>query len=110
MKKSGQIIITGGTVIAKAGLNETGCRAIGPGNGSDNYGSLTIGDEMMVSSERMANAVERKNMCWYRTQVRVEPCDHHDHTYIWSGTTCRVASFRASPPRRACTSTMAAPS
>ena len=85
----GQIIITGGTVIAKAGLNETGCRAIGPGNGSDNYGSLTIGDEMMVSSERMANAVERKNMCWYRTQVRVEPCDHHDHTYIWSGTTAK---------------------
>jgi len=72
----GKVTITGGTVIAQAGKNDTGYRAIGPGKGSDNYGSLTIGDEMMVSSERMANAVERKNMCWYRTQVRVEPCTH----------------------------------
>ena len=35
---------------------------------------------MMVSSERMANEVERKNMCWYRTRVRVEPCTHPGHT------------------------------
>ena len=85
--KGATVTITGGTVIAQAGLNETGCRAIGPGEGSDDYGSLTIGDEMMVSSERMANAVERKNMCWYRTQVRVEPCNHRDHTYTVNGTT-----------------------
>ena len=81
------VTINGGTVIAKAGLDETGCRAIGPGEGCDNYGSLTIGDNMMVSSERMANAQERKGMCWYRTQVRVDPCTHKDATYTVSGTT-----------------------
>ncbi len=42
---------------------------------------------MMVSSERMASAAERHDMCWYRTQVRVEPCTHPDHTYIVDGTT-----------------------
>ena len=62
-------------------------RAIGPGEGSDVYGSLTIGDVMMVSSERLANKDERRNMCWYRTQARIEPCTHQGHTYTWSGTT-----------------------
>ena len=81
------VTITGGTVHASAGSGETGNRAIGPGYGSDAYGSLTIGDEMMVSSERLATAAERKNMCWYRTQARIEPCVHQDHTYTWSGTT-----------------------
>ena len=81
----GNITITGGTVIAKAGMNETGCRAIGPGGGSDDYGSLTIGDEMMVSSEGKASAGERKSMCWYRTQARIESCTHGDVTYTVSG-------------------------
>ena len=78
--KGANVTITGGTVVAQAGLDETGCRAIGPGEGSDDYGSLTLGDNMMVSSERMANVAERKNMCWYRTRVRVEPCTHPGHT------------------------------
>ena len=77
----------GGTIIAKAGRDETGWRAFGPGSGSDDYGSLTIGDILMVSSERMAAAVERHDMCWYRTQARVEPCNHQDATYVISGTT-----------------------
>jgi hypothetical protein len=81
----GNIEINGGTVIAKAGMNETGCRAIGPGAGSDDYGSLTIGDVMMVTSERMASTGERRNMCWYRTQVRVEYCTHKELTYTVSG-------------------------
>ena len=76
----GNVTITGGTVHASAGSGETGNRAIGPGYGSDNYGSLTIGDSMMVYSERMANAEERKNMCWYRTDVHVEPCTHQGST------------------------------
>ena len=61
--------------------HDTGYRAIGPGYGNDDYGQLTIGDKMMVCSERMAMAVERKNMCWYRTRVRVEPCKHGSQTY-----------------------------
>lgn len=44
---------------------------------------------MMVSSERMAIAVERSGMCWYRTQVRVEPCTHADATYTVDGTTAK---------------------
>ena len=83
----GNVTITGGTVIAKAGRNETGMRAIGPGEGDDVYGELTISDEMMVSSERIFTAAERVNGCWYRTQVRVEPCDHRDATYTVDGTT-----------------------
>ena len=83
----GKVTITGGTVIAKAGRNETECRAIGPGEGCDVYGSLTLGDDMMVTSERKFTAPERKNACWYRTQVRVEPCDHEGATYTVDGTT-----------------------
>ena len=69
--KGGNVTITGGTVIAQAGKDDTGYRAIGPGLGSDNYGQLELGPLMMVSSERLAYEVERINMCWYRTQVRV---------------------------------------
>ena len=71
-----KVTITGGIVEAHAGENETDYKAIGPGRDSDNYGSLTLGDNMMVSSERMASAVERRDMCWYRTRVRIEPCTH----------------------------------
>ena len=83
----GKVTITGGTVIAKAGRNETGCRAIGPGEGCDVYGSLSLGDDLMVTSERKFTAAERKNACWYRTQVRVEPCDHEGATYTVDGIT-----------------------
>ena len=85
--KGGSVTIKGGTVVARAGRDETGMRAIGPGEGCDDYGSLTIGDDMMVSSERRATTPERKNMCWYRTQVRVEPCDHSEVTYTVDGYT-----------------------
>lgn len=78
--RGADVTITGGTVVAQGGEDKTGRRAIGPGTGSDDYGSLTLGDNMMVSSERMANEIERKNMCWYRTRVRVEPCTHPGHT------------------------------
>ena len=54
------VTITGGTVHASAGEGGTGNRAIGPGKGCDAYGQLTIGDLMMVRSERLAAAEERK--------------------------------------------------
>ncbi len=84
--KGSDVTIMGGTLVARAGRDETGYRAIGPGEGCDDYGKLAIGDNMMVSSERKAAAVERKNMCWYRTRVRVEVCDHSDVTYTIDGT------------------------
>ena len=80
------VTITGGTVIAKAGKDDTGLRAIGPGCGEDDdYGKLTIGDSLMVSSERMAQASERKNMCWYRTQAYIRSCTHPDNEYDING-------------------------
>ena len=80
------VSIIGGTVIAKAGRDETGMRAIGPGEGNDNYGSLKLGNDLMVTSERTFTEPERKNACWYRTQVRIEPCDHSAVTYTVDGT------------------------
>jgi len=79
------VTINGGTVIVKAGqLGVTGLRGIGPGTGSNDYGKLTLGDNMMVSSwngnEGPYPADSRKDYCWYRTQARIEPCTHPGHT------------------------------
>jgi len=78
--KGGDVWIRGGTVVAKAGIDDTGNRAIGPGEGNDNYGKLSLDDMLMVKSERLASAAERHDMCWYRTNVRVEPCTHPGYT------------------------------
>ena len=76
----GNVTITGGTVHASAGSGDTGNRAIGPGYGCDAYGSLTVGDLMMVRSERIFTEPERVNGCWYRTDVHVELCTHPGYT------------------------------
>ena len=88
----GDVTITGGTVIAKSGiLGKTGMRGIGPGYDCNNYGKLTIGDKMMVRNWNCTDgpypAASRKDHCWYRTQVRLDPCDHQDHAYTVSGIT-----------------------
>ena len=81
------VTIYGGTVVAKTTGTDEGSRAIGPGDGNDDYRSLDIGYDMMVTSERKFTAAERKNACWYRTNVRVEVCDHSDgFTYTVDGT------------------------
>ena len=79
----GDVTITGGTVIAKAGTQGgEQNRAIGPGNGNNKYGTLSVGDAMMVgagnsgSVERIFDADERKNGCWYRTYAEISPCTH----------------------------------
>ena len=79
----GTVTITGGSVIAKAGnQGGTGNRAIGPGQSNENYGTLTIGNAMMVgagnsgSVERIYDADERKNACWYRSYAEISPCTH----------------------------------
>ena len=89
----GTVTITGGTVIAKAGIQGgTGNRAIGPGQSNENYGTLTIGNTMMVgagnsgSVERIYDADERKNACWYRSYAEISPCTHPGATYTVSGT------------------------
>ena len=77
------VTITGGTIIAKAGTQGgEGNRAIGPGKMKTNYGTLTIDNTMMVgagnngSVERIMNADERKNGCWYRSYAEISPCTH----------------------------------
>ena len=81
--KGGNVTITGGTVIAKTKKQgEEGNRAIGPGRDNNNYGTLTIGNVMMVgagnngSVERIYDADERVNACWYRTYAEISPCTH----------------------------------
>jgi hypothetical protein len=78
--KGATVTITGGSVHASAGSGDTGNRAIGPGYNCDDYGSLDIGDLMMVRAERMAAAVERHDMCWYRTDVHIDVCTHPGYT------------------------------
>ena len=90
--KGADVTITGGTVIAKAGRQarpevETENRAIGPGEGCDEYGKLTIGDQMMVQAgydgdnyERIFTANLRVSACWYRSSARIEPCTHPGYT------------------------------
>ncbi|MBR4925513.1 MAG: hypothetical protein IKZ61_07150, partial [Prevotella sp.] len=78
-----EVTITGGTVIATTSVKEHySNRAIGPGQGSDNFGTLSIGDAMMVgagnsgSVERIYDADERKNACWFRSYAEISPCTH----------------------------------
>jgi hypothetical protein len=91
--RGGIVTITGGTVIAKAGTQGgDDHRAIGPGQSNENYGTLTIGNTMMVgagnsgSVERIYDADERKNACWYRSYAEISPCTHPGATYTVSGT------------------------
>ena len=36
--------------------------------------------KLVSESMRMALEIERKDMCWYRTQARVEVCTHPGYT------------------------------
>ena len=95
--KGADVTITGGIVEAHAGENETGYKAIGPGRDNSNYGTLNLGDQMMVrykigndwSEPVPANypTYGRKAGAWYHTEARIEPCTHPNATYTVSGTT-----------------------
>ena len=83
--KGADVTISGGIVEAHAGENEVSYRAIGPGRDNSNYGSLNLGDQMMVRykignnwSEPVPVAYEygRKAGAWYHTEARIEPCTH----------------------------------
>ena len=79
----GNITITGGTVIAKAGLNETGCRAIGPGEGSDDFGSLTLGDDRCVYITTNLWRSKKENRisdCRGTQYLQISKCLHGDAT------------------------------
>ena len=88
--KGADVTITGGIVEAHAGENETGYKAIGPGRDNDNYGTLELGDQMMVrfwENGKWSDPVPvdsnppygRKAGAWYHTEARIEPCTHPDY-------------------------------
>ena len=81
--EGGTVTITGGIVIAKAGIQGGKVnRAIGPGNRNDKYGTLTIGNAMMVgagnngSVESIFDADERLYGCWFHSYAELSPCSH----------------------------------
>jgi len=87
--KGASVTITGGIVEAHAGENELYYKAIGPGRDSEDYGSLTLGDNMMVrfkdngkwsSPVPVAYEYGRKAGAWYHTETRIEPCTHPGYT------------------------------
>lgn len=85
--KGADVTITGGIVEAHAGENETGYKAIGPGRDNSNYGTLNLGDQMMVRykngndwSSPVTVSAGRKNGAWYHTEARIEPCTHPGYT------------------------------
>ena len=91
----GRVTINGGTVYAKAGRQSgSGNRAIGPGNGSDSYGTLNIGNAMTVwagtesdYSGKHFSKDQRAGVCWYSPYAKIAVCDHTGCTYSVNGTT-----------------------
>ena len=68
---------------AHAGENELYYKAIGPGRDNNDYGTLELGDQMMVRYKIGSNWSDpvpvsdgRKNGAWYHTETRIEPCTH----------------------------------
>lgn len=85
--KGADVTISSGIVEAHAGENEVSYRAIGPGRDNSNYGSLNLGDHMMVRfwenghwSSPVTVSADRRNGAWYHTEARVEPCTHPGFT------------------------------
>ena len=78
----GKITITGGIVVAKAGSLEDGYRAIGAGKGSNNNGSLSIADNLMVrygpkpETTYFAPGSYRAAYCANHPFARIERCTH----------------------------------
>ena len=84
------VTINGGIVVAKSGnVGVGGMRGIGPGGGSNDYGTLTIADNMMVrtwnGNEGPFPRGERRDYCWNHTQARIEPCTHPNASYGYDG-------------------------
>ena len=79
----GKVTITGGVVIAKAGRSEGGGLAIGPGEGDDVYGSLTLGDDrcVLITSNLWRSKKENRiSDCKTATHVQIVECLHGDAT------------------------------
>lgn len=90
--KGAKVFIYGGTVEAWSGDGSNTC-AIGSNlSGTENQGTLTIGDKMMVhagdnpSSSSLFTSDQRVPACWYRRYAKIEVCTHPGATYTIDGT------------------------
>ena len=86
----GKVTITDGEIFAKGGKRAV---AIGPGNGSNNNGTLDIGNTLQVRPQfgegwfAPVAADKRVNNCRNNQGVWIKPCNHDNATYTVSGTT-----------------------
>jgi hypothetical protein len=74
-----KVTITGGIVVAQAGANETGYKAIGGGRDSDDNGSLTLGDDRCVyitSNLWRSKKENRVSDCWGTQYLQISECRH----------------------------------
>ena len=94
------VIITGGTVVAWCGSGSN-TSAIGSNlEGTEHYGTLYIGDNMMVHAgnnptEAMSHlfpADTRKPACWYRDCAVIEVCKERDRYFEETGVYIPVCS------------------
>ena len=83
----GNITITGGIVEAHGGGGESWAMAIATNDDNDGVNSITLGDDIMVSSERNFTYPERIDAVKGRKDVILQPCPHNGATYTVSGTT-----------------------
>ena len=83
----GNITITGGIVEAHGGGGESWAMAIATDDDNEGVNSITLGDNMMVSSERDFTHPERIDAVKGRQDVIVKPCEHNGATYTVNGTT-----------------------
>ena len=72
--KVNSIQLLGGTINAEVGDDQYGW-AVGSEEEPES-GTITIGDNMMVTSERTFTAAERVGGCRWRKKVTIEPCSH----------------------------------
>ena len=83
----GNITITGGIVEAHGGGGESWANAIATNDDSEGENSITLGDNMMVTSERDFTYPERYDAVKGRKDVIIQPCTHSGATYTVNGTT-----------------------
>ena len=83
----GNITITGGIVEAHGGGGESWANGIATDDDNEGVNSITLGDNMMVTSERDFTYPERYDAVKGRKDVIIKPCTHSGATYTVGGTT-----------------------
>ena len=88
----GNITITGGIVEAHGGGGEDWANAINTDDDNEGVNSITLGDNMMVTSERDFTYTERIDAVKGRKDVIIKPCTHNGAIYTMSNATTHSLS------------------